>query len=151
MTSDDLGTLGRRMARERADLEGAAFYSDRVEPADSVDVDQQRRRRQSHVERCDQTLTAGEQASFLAAEQRHGLLGRTRSLVRKWRRLHVASLGYSILSPIHCDRERGRVNAAGRDGAHSPPGRLLRIKSGTKIVGGADGGRVRGQGSRRNR
>src|SRR6185312_5067053 len=98
MTSDDLGTLGRRMARERADLEGAAFYSDRVEPADSVDVDQQRRRRQSHVERCDQTLTAGEQASFLAAEQRHGLLGRTRSLVRKWRRLHVASLGYSILS-----------------------------------------------------
>ena len=62
-----VGALGGGMARQRADLHHAVLERDAVEPADAVDVDQQGRRRQPHVERGDQALPAGEQAGVLCS------------------------------------------------------------------------------------
>ena len=87
---DDVGALGGGVARQCADLDHAVFERDAVEAVDAVDVDQQGRRRQPHVEGGDQALPAGEQARVRLAEQRNGLLGRARLFVGEWRRFHVS-------------------------------------------------------------
>ena len=72
---DYLRTLGAGVTRERADFDHAVFFGDAVEPADAIDVDQQARRRQPHVERGDKALPAGEQSRvWMLAEQRNRLV-----------------------------------------------------------------------------
>ena len=90
---DDVGSFGGGVAGQRTDLDRAVLARDAVEPADAVDIDQQGRLRQPHIERGDQALPAGEQAGVLMlAEQRDGFLERARLFVGEWRRLHVSSL-----------------------------------------------------------
>ena len=101
------GAALRTTRFQGADLDLAVFMDRAAEPADAVDVDQQRRRRQAHVEGRNQALAAGEQAGVFLAEQRDGLFGRVRAPIGEWRRLQVVVLP-NIFS--HCDWERGQVN-----------------------------------------
>ena len=89
---DQLGAFGLGMAHQRADLDLAVFVRDAVESADAVDVDQQARGGQPHIERGDQALPTRQQARVLMlAEQRNRFLERARFFVGEWRRLHASS------------------------------------------------------------
>ena len=59
------------MTRHRADLDAPVFQRDTIQPHNIVDVDQQRRARQPHVERGNQALPAGQETRFavVLAEQ----------------------------------------------------------------------------------
>ena len=59
--------LERRLARQRADLEDAAFLLDVVEPGDAADVDEVPRPRQPELEQRQQALAAGEDLRLVAA------------------------------------------------------------------------------------
>src|SRR6516225_5785143 len=88
---DSLGAFGRGVAGEGADLDLAAFVRDAIEPTYAVDVDQQRRSRQPHVERGDKALASREQASVLVlAEQCDRFLDRPRLFIGERRRLHLS-------------------------------------------------------------
>ena len=89
---DQLGTLDLGMARQGADLDEFALFGDAVEALDAVDVDQQVRRRQPHVERGNQALPAGQQPRIvlMLGQQRNRFLERARLGVGEWRRLHVS-------------------------------------------------------------
>ena len=67
---DQVRAFGLGVAGERADLDVAVLQRDAVEPVDVIDVDQQRRVRQPHVQRGDQALAAGEDARVAAAAPR---------------------------------------------------------------------------------
>ena len=89
---DHLGTLDLGMTRQGADLDEFALFGDAVESLDGVDVDQQVRRRQPHVERGDQALPAGQEPRIvlMLGQQRNRFLERARLGVGEWRRLHVS-------------------------------------------------------------
>ena len=71
----------------------AVFVRNAVEPGNAVDVDQQGRRRQPHVERGDQALPTGEQAGVaMLAQQRNRFVERLRLFVCKRRWLHATLL-----------------------------------------------------------
>ncbi len=97
---DQLRAFYLGMARQRADLDEFALLGDAVQALDAVDVDQQARRRQPHVERGDQALPAGKQARvvFVLGQQRHRFLERARLGVGEWRRLHLIVLPNSFLA-----------------------------------------------------
>ena len=81
----------RRVPHQRADLDLPVFDRDAVEPADAVDVDQQARRIEPHVERGDQALAAGQHArAVMRAERFDRMLERARFRIGEWRRLHAA-------------------------------------------------------------
>src|SRR4249919_2335328 len=88
------------MARQRANLDILALSGDAVEVLDAVDVDQQLGCRQAHVERGDQALPTGEQPRFVLVpgEEHHRFLERFRLCVCEWRRLHVSSPFFLILT-----------------------------------------------------
>jgi hypothetical protein len=89
---DDVGTFGLRMPHQRADADASVRALDAIESFNAVDVDQQRRRGQPHVQRGDQALPAGEQFRLrLARDEAQRLVERTRLLVGERRRLHVSS------------------------------------------------------------
>ena len=89
MFGDLARAFGLGVAHQRADFELAVLAINAVEAGDAVDVDQQARRGQPHVERGEQALAAGEQAGFAArAEQVDGLVERARSCIGEWRRFH---------------------------------------------------------------
>jgi hypothetical protein len=91
---DDRRAFDLRVPRQRADLDELALLGDAVETFDAVDVDQQRRLRQPHIERGDQTLPAGEQPRvvLVLGKQRDRFLERARLLIGKRRRLQRSVL-----------------------------------------------------------
>ena len=93
VTGNDVGLLNLGMTRKRTDLDEFALFGDAVEPLDSIDIDEQRRRRKAHVERCDQALPAREKSRVILVlgQKRHGFLQRPHFFVRKWRRFHLSS------------------------------------------------------------
>ncbi len=91
----DLGrALGLSMASQRSDLELAVLQRDPVETGDMIDVDQQRRMGEPHVESRDQALAAGQNARIAAvraaaAEQLDCMVEGLRPGVGERRRLHA--------------------------------------------------------------
>src|SRR4029078_9900916 len=100
MLCDHIRMLNLSVTRQRADLDVLALLGDAVEVLDAVDVDQQIRCRQPHIERGDQALSAGEQPRIVLVlgEERHRLLDRFRLGVCEWRRLHVSSPFFLIVT-----------------------------------------------------
>src|SRR3974390_3825167 len=97
---DRLGAFGRGWASEGADLDRADFARDAIEPTYAGDVDQQRGRRQPHVERGDKALAAREQASVLVlAEQCDRFLDRPRLSIGERRRLHARLPEFFLIVP----------------------------------------------------
>ncbi len=102
--------LGRGVAHERADFQLPILAHDAVEAVDGVDVDEQLRRRQAHIERGDKALAAGQQPGAVAmlGEQGDRLFKRARFPIGK-------RCGFHRSSPwrfFYCERERRDVNAA---------------------------------------
>ena len=83
------GALGLDVAGEGTDLNLAILDGNPGQTADAVEVDQQLRRGQPHVERGHQALAAGEQPRLAigATEQLNGMLHRFRLGIGKRRRL----------------------------------------------------------------
>ena len=117
---DDVGALGLRMARERADLDGAVLDRDAVEAVDAVDIDQQSGCRQPHIERGDQALPAGQQPRVLCLPSSvTRLVERARlscmqtapasRVLPFCRRVRAFTASRAVF--LYCDRERGQVNA----------------------------------------
>src|SRR5262249_39230010 len=107
----DLGrALGGDMPHQRADLDLAACDSDPVEAADAVDVDEQRRAGEPHVEGGNQALAAGEQlgVAVVALEQLDRMRDRAGPGISEWCRLQRAS----PLVGLYCRCRERRVNAA---------------------------------------
>ena len=105
MPGDLGGAFGLGVAGQRADLDLAGFHRDAGKPADAIQVDQQLRRRQPHVERGDQALAAGEQPRLAvgARQQLDRMIERFRLGIGKWRRLHARS---SRVAFSYCVGER---------------------------------------------
>src|SRR5207237_10596363 len=111
----DLGrTLRLRVAYQRADLDVAVAARDAVEARHGVDVDQQARARQPHVERGDQALPARQGPRALAAEKFDRVLDRARPGVIERRRLHP-------LPPLTFFTTRSSMMKAGTASATAPP------------------------------
>src|SRR3954471_15708779 len=93
MFGDFGGALQSDVTRQRADLDSAIFHADVVE-ADAVDVDQQRRVRQPHVQRRDQALAAREQlrVALMRRKLRDRVLQRACFRIGEWRWLQGSSL-----------------------------------------------------------
>jgi hypothetical protein len=93
MFGDSGGTLGLCVAGECADFDLSALRRDAGKTADAVEVDQELRRRQPHVEGGDQALSAGEQSRLAVRprQQLDGMLDRFRLGIGKGRRLHAKS------------------------------------------------------------
>jgi hypothetical protein len=79
--------------RESADAQMAVALLDRLEPGDAVDVDEESRLEQAHVERRYQTLPAGEDLRVIAVsfERREYVVQRIRAAIVESRRLHDPS------------------------------------------------------------
>src|SRR3954470_16839912 len=92
VSGDFRGMLQRGVARERPDLDSAVFHADVVE-ADAIDVDQQRRVRQPHVQRGDQALAAREQlrVARMRRKLRDRVLRRACFRIGEWRWLQGSS------------------------------------------------------------
>src|SRR5262245_4555143 len=115
------GAFRLRVAHQRADFDMRVSQRDAVEPADAVDVDQQRRLAQPHVERRDQALSACEQPRIVACQQFDRVGDRASLGVCKRCRLQPvlpATLS-SLLSPV--DRSRQSSSAAFRLVKHALP------------------------------
>src|SRR2546430_5200607 len=81
--------FGLRMAHQRADLDVSILGRNSIEAGDSIDVDQQSRPAEPHVERSDQALSAGEQPRVIGAEQLDSMRKRARLCIGKRCRLQV--------------------------------------------------------------
>src|SRR5262249_49189502 len=122
--------FGLRVAHERAELEEAVAPRDAVEPGHAIDVDQEPRLAQPHIERRDQALPAGEDTRVgLAADERERVIERFRSRIGERRRLHafLPALSLGALNTLtarlscRCLSLRDTVNAADWCASLSPP------------------------------
>src|SRR5262249_26955644 len=87
---DQPAMLGLGVARQGAKLELSIALGDLAELGNPVDIDQQRRGRQPHVECGHQPLPAGEYPGLgSAVEQRDRMVERTRLRVSERRRFHL--------------------------------------------------------------
>src|SRR5215470_8724661 len=121
----DLGGAFRlRVPHQRADLDVGVFQRDPVEPADAVDVDQQRGLAQPHIERGDQALPAGEQPRIVVGEQLDRVGDRASLGIGKRCRLQIRPPGgayrLSVLSLPRASRQSLRRGQMEEDGATIP-------------------------------
>ncbi len=121
--------FGLRVAHQRADLDGAVLHRNALERIEAVDVDQERRTGQPHVERGDQALAAGEQTRVgMLREEREGVVERPGFGVCERRRLHRATSPRLYFRCAYCGREWRGVNATKTvRGPACAPGRNARI------------------------
>src|SRR5262249_17653831 len=107
---------------QRADLDVGVFQHDPVEPADAVDIDQQRGLAQPHIERGDQALPAGEQPRIVVGEQLDRVGDRTSLGIGKRCRLQIHPPGgayrLSVLSSPRASRQS--LPAPDEEGATIP-------------------------------
>ena len=86
----DLGrALRLRVAHERTDLDLTVTERDTIEARHAIDVNDELRPAQPHVQRGDQALSAGQEARILRAHQLDGVIERAGSLIGERRRLHA--------------------------------------------------------------
>src|SRR6266511_6073619 len=101
----DLGrALGLGVAHQRPDLDPPVVARDTVEPADAVEVDEQARRAEPHVEGGDQALAAGQQAGLVMGQELDRVRDRASLRIGKWRRLHARPP--VLFALFYCGRER---------------------------------------------
>ena len=115
------------LADGRADAERAVLARDAVEPGDAVDVDEQRRAQQPHVERGHEALAAGEHLRLVAVlgERRERLVERLRPHVRR------SGAGFTAGSS---SQTRPGVNGSSTSSRPSASATAFAIAAGTLIV-----------------
>src|SRR5262249_57315156 len=97
-----------RVTHQRADLDVGVFQGGGGEPADAVDVDQQRGLAQPHVERGNQALSAGKQPRVVVRQQLDRVRDRAGLGIGKRCRLQPvlpAASRLSLLSPLRASRQ----------------------------------------------
>jgi len=94
MTEDERRSLDVDMPRERPDHEAFGREADAVESSEPIDVDEGRRRGQSHIQRGHEALPTRQDTSVgaVALEQGQGLFERGGPMIGERHRFHAGIL-----------------------------------------------------------
>src|SRR6266550_9339194 len=121
----ELRPLGGSLPDEGADSKRTVFFRDAVEACREVQVNQDARAHESHVERGEEALAAGEDFRFVTvrAQRLHRVLGRLCANVGERHRLHVSS-----------SQTRAGVNGSSTPSTPSASATAFAIATGALIV-----------------